>query len=121
MNLLSRAIRALLYLYKYCTIPRRMHVRFMCRTRFSRNQTFGGIVMKVTNDASFAVIAFGTHNKKGYGVDVRIPAGQSAEVNGPYLGEMGGGSCHVALIGEVTCQETPDDNKGLQVTRGKPL
>jgi len=77
--------------------------------------------MKVKNNAPFDVIAFGTHNQKGYENDVRIPAGQTAEVNGPYLGEMGSGSCHVALIGEITCQETPDDKNGLQVTRGQPL
>ena len=77
--------------------------------------------MKVTNNASFDVIAFGTLNAKGYGNDVRIPAGQTAEVNGPYLGEMGGGSCHAALIGEIVCQETPDDNYGLQVLHGAPL
>ena len=77
--------------------------------------------MKVTNNAPFDVIAFGTLNAKGYGNDVRIPAGQTAEVNGPYLGEMGGGSCHAALIGEIVCQETPDDDKGLQVLKGMPL
>lgn len=77
--------------------------------------------MKVTNNAPFDVVAFGTHIQKGYGVDIRIPAGQTAEVNGPYLGEMGGGSCYVALAGGITCQDTPDDKKGLQVLQGTPL
>lgn len=77
--------------------------------------------MKVTNKATFDVLAFGWHNARGPGDDVRIPAGTSAEVNGPYLGEMGGGSCTLLLAGEVTCQETPDDDNGVQVLPGKPL
>lgn len=77
--------------------------------------------MKVTNNTSFALIAFGWLQPKGYGDDVEIPPGETAEVNGPYLGEMGGGSCHVALAGEVVCKETPDDANGLQVAKGNPI
>ena len=77
--------------------------------------------MKVTNNAPYKLIAFGFHTQKGYGEDVEIPSGQTADVNGPYLGEMGGGSCHAALLGEIACHEAPDSDAGFQVSPGNPL
>ena len=77
--------------------------------------------MKVLNKTSFSLIAFGWHEDIGYGDDVTILPGETGEVNGPYLGEMGGGDCHVALVGELVCQEAPDDKTGLQVLKDQPL
>lgn len=77
--------------------------------------------MKVANKTSFSITAFGWHELKGYGDDIHIPPGETAEVNGPYLGEMGGGSCHVALDGEVVCQETSNDAHGFLVAQGHPI
>ena len=77
--------------------------------------------MKITNEASFPVLAFGWLASKGYADDVLIGPGEAKDVNGPYLGEMDGGSCHVALIGEVTCQEAPDDVRGMQIGLGMPI
>lgn len=71
--------------------------------------------MKIINNASFAVIAFGWHNKKGYGDDVTIEPGSSAEVNGPYIGEMDNVSCFVCIPGKIICQETPDSGDGYEV------
>jgi hypothetical protein len=78
--------------------------------------------MKVTNNCSFAVIAFGWHVAYGYGGDVRIEPGRSAEISGPYVGELDGGSCHIALLGEdVVCQEAPDEENGFHVSMGNQL
>lgn len=77
--------------------------------------------MKVTNETNFSVMAFGYHIHNGYAPDVEIPPGQSMEVNGPYVGEMGGGKCFVAILGDVICQEGPDDNNGYQIGPGNPI
>ncbi len=74
--------------------------------------------MKINNNTSFKIIAFCWHISHGYGDDVEIEPGESAEVNGPYIGEMGGGSCHVAIEGEISCHEKPDDEDGFQVLKG---
>ena len=77
--------------------------------------------MKVVNNTCFSVVAFGWHQQKGYADDVTIPAGEIAEVNGPYVGEMGGGSCYISLGGEVICQEKPDDEHGYQIDTDFPI
>lgn len=77
--------------------------------------------MKVTNNTSYPVIAFGTETRLGYGEDVTVQPGESADVSGPYVGEMGGGDCYIHLAGEITCHEGPDDDSGFQVIRGTPL
>lgn len=77
--------------------------------------------MKVTNNTSYALVAFGWHLQKGYGEDVTIKAGETKEVSGPYLGEMGELSCYVLVPGEISCQETPDDDTGYQVSVGNQL
>ena len=77
--------------------------------------------MKVTNNASFPVIAFGIVIKIGYGDDVMIPPGKSADISGPYVGKMGGGSCHIHMEGELTCHENPDDDNGFQIAKGEPI
>lgn len=77
--------------------------------------------MKVTNNTSFAVIAFGYHTRRGYGDDVTIQPGEFADVSGPYVDEMDGGSCYIHLSGEITCHEGLDDDNGFQVIQGAPL
>ncbi len=77
--------------------------------------------MKVTNKASFPIRAFGFHIERGYGTDTHIQPGESADIIGPYLGEMGGGSCRVVIPGEITCHESPDDNDKFGIARGKPV
>jgi hypothetical protein len=77
--------------------------------------------MRITNKTGFAIIAFGWHKTRGYGEDVRISPGAIVEVNGPHLGEMGGGSCHVAIGGTLTCHEDLDNDIAMQVLKGEPL
>jgi hypothetical protein len=77
--------------------------------------------MKVTNNASFPVKAFGVHTKHGYGTDTYIKPGESAEISGPYLGEMGGGSCRIAIPGEIICHEGPDGEGTFQIAQKSPI
>ena len=77
--------------------------------------------MKVTNNALYPLIAFAWHVDRGYGEDTTINPGTSEVVKGPYIGEMGDGACHIDVPGEITCQETPDDEHGFQVTLGCQL
>lgn len=77
--------------------------------------------MEVFNNTSFGLIAFCWHIEYGYGDDVEINPGESAHVRGPYLGEMGGGDCHILVSGKITCQETPDDDNGFLVAAGSQL
>lgn len=77
--------------------------------------------MPVTNNISEAVIAFFYHTSYGYGEDTRIEPGETKEVTGPYIGEMGNGACHLMLEENITCHEGPDDDKGYQVGKGLPL
>jgi hypothetical protein len=77
--------------------------------------------MKITNRCSFLVTAFCFDTTYGYGNDVDINPGETADVQGPYLGEMGNGKCFVHIEGDIICQETPDDTVGFQVEQGYPL
>lgn len=77
--------------------------------------------MKVTNKASFEVIAFGWHKLKGRGEDVRISPGATGEVNGPHIFEMDDRKHEVALTGEITIHEPPDDGQGFQLVQGETL
>lgn len=77
--------------------------------------------MKVINSTSYPVIAFGMETSRGYSEDITIQPGESADVSGPYVGEMGGGDCYIHLAGEITCHEGPDDDSGFQVVQGTPL
>lgn len=74
--------------------------------------------MQVHNKASFAVIAFGWHREHGIGEDVHIPTGATGEINGPYLGEMDSGACHIALMGKITVHEEPDGGGGFHIELG---
>jgi hypothetical protein len=76
--------------------------------------------MKVTNRTKHELVAFGWHTKAGVGEDVRIPAGTSAEVNGPDR-EMEVGALLITLPGKVVCHEVPDNESGFQVLPGKLL
>lgn len=69
--------------------------------------------MKVTNKASFPVKAFGFHDKYGFGDDVYINPGESAEVKGPSLGETEGNLRHVHVPGEIICHEGDDKDNGF--------
>lgn len=78
--------------------------------------------MKVINKASFPVIAFGWDTRIDYGDDVRIEPGHSAEVLGPYLGEMGGGDCHIALLGsDIICHDGPDEGDSFHISEGNQI
>ena len=77
--------------------------------------------MKVANNCSYDLIAFGWDTRLGYGDDVTILTGQSVDVSGPFIGEMGGGNCHLVLEGEIVCHEGEDDENGMHVSRGNPL
>lgn len=77
--------------------------------------------MKVTNQASFPIIAFCFDENVGYGADTLIQPGQSEDVLGPYLGEMGGGSCRVHVPGEIICSEEPDSGNSFQVNQNNQL
>src|SRR3989344_7046710 len=77
--------------------------------------------MKVINNTGFTIIAFGWHSNIGYGDDVTIDSGSVAEVNGPYIGEMGNGNCYDCLAGVVICQEAPDDESAFQIAIGLPI
>lgn len=77
--------------------------------------------MKVTNNASFPVRAFGFHTERGYGKDTNINPGKSADILGPYLGEMDGGSCRVVIPGEIICHEYPDDDNNYSIAPGNPV
>ena len=77
--------------------------------------------MKVTNDTSFTIIAFCWDAKVGYGDDTPITRGKSVNVMGPYLGNMGDGSCYVIIEGTIICQESKDDNNGFHVSIGNQL
>jgi hypothetical protein len=77
--------------------------------------------MKVTNKASFEVIAFGWHKLKGRGVDVRISPGETAEVNGPRIVETGDRIHEVSLTGSIICHAEPDDERGFELLPGKIL
>ncbi|XLQ20159.1 MAG: hypothetical protein ACKUBY_00060 [Candidatus Moraniibacteriota bacterium] len=77
--------------------------------------------MKVTNNATFSIIAFCYDTAIGYGNDVEIQSNKSEEVEGPYLGEMGSGSCRVHIDGSITCHEAPDDEKSFEIQRGAQL
>lgn len=77
--------------------------------------------MKVTNNTSFPIKAFGVHTKHGYGTDTHIKQGESADITGPYLGEMGGGSCRISIAGEITCHEGPDGDGTFQISQKSPI
>lgn len=78
------------------------------------------LTMKVTNNAPYAIIAFGWHRTRGRGDDILIPPGSSAEVNGPFIG-TDDGNPFVELSGTINCHEAPDDEHGFCVKQGKIL
>jgi len=77
--------------------------------------------MQITNNTSFKIVAFGWHEQYGAGDKVEIEPGENSEVNGPYIGEMGGGRCHLALEGEISVHEEPDNDNGFHVSKGNHL
>ena len=77
--------------------------------------------MKINNECSFPVIAFGWHRIHGYGQAEIVEKGIYKEITGPFIGVMGGGRCNLALPGEITCHEGPDDDFRFQVLDGRQL
>jgi len=77
--------------------------------------------MNIVNKATFPIIAVCWHKKYGYGDEEDIEPGQSSNVVGPYIGEMGGGSCRLVMPGEITCHEESDDEFGFHVSEGDQL
>lgn len=77
--------------------------------------------MKVTNYASFPIVAFGWHVQHGISMDVTIKPGVTGEVSGPYLGEMGGGDCFIHFEGELRCHEGEDSDSEFHIGQGKPI
>ncbi len=67
--------------------------------------------MQVTNRCSFAVIGFGWDERFGYGDDVNIKPGETKDVFGPHIGEMGGKSCNLVLPGDLIVHEGADDEE----------
>ena len=77
--------------------------------------------MNVVNKTTFPVIAMCWHETYGYGYEETIESGKSMDVSGPYIGEMGGGSCCLAMTGKITCHEKSDDEFGFHVSEGNQL
>lgn len=77
--------------------------------------------MEITNKTSFLVIAVCWHTERGHGEEVAIQPDETREVLGPYLGEMDGGSCHIATPHEITCHEGEDGKEGYHVSKGNQL
>jgi len=84
--------------------------------------------MQVINNCSFPVLVFSwsvsvaLFGKDPYTADVEIKPGESAKIMGPYIGEMGGGSCCVDLGGaDISCHELADDGIYFQVMPGLQL
>lgn len=77
--------------------------------------------MNVTNKTNEAIIACAWHTSYGPGDDVQIEPGETKEPIGPYIGEMGGGSCHLILPGDIICHQKEDDDNGFQVIKGLQL
>ena len=77
--------------------------------------------MKVTNNTGEAIIVCAWNVKYGSGDDIKIEPGETKEPVGPYIGEMGGGSCRLVLPGEIVCHEKEDDENNFQVVKGLQL
>ena len=78
--------------------------------------------MKINNSTSYRLKAFGWNKKHGQGEEVEIESGETKEILGPYLGEMGGRECHIHLgDDEIVCHEKPDAETGYCVSEGNYL
>jgi hypothetical protein len=77
--------------------------------------------MRVENGTYFKLIAIGFHTEQGYGDDVEISPYETKIVNGPYLGQMDGGDCYVAIPGKLTCHTGLDNGKKFHIGPGKPV
>ncbi len=77
--------------------------------------------MDVTNKTTFPIIAMCWHTMYGYGDEKTIEPGQSEDILGSYIGEMGGGKCHLIKEGKITIHEAPDDESGYHVSKGHQL
>jgi hypothetical protein len=75
--------------------------------------------MVILNNTSEKLIAFAWHTQHGYGKDIEIEPGQFGTLQGPYIGEMGGGKCYLSPgEGQITCHEKPDEEENFQTLLG---
>ncbi|PLX26977.1 hypothetical protein C0583_05300 [Candidatus Parcubacteria bacterium] len=77
--------------------------------------------MLIINNASFPVIAMCWHKQYGYGDQEIIEPNESENISGPFLGEMDGGECRLAMPGEISCHEDEDNENGFHVSKGSQL
>jgi hypothetical protein len=81
--------------------------------------------MSIKNSTGYNLIAFASDKNRGYSQDHIIEPGKEIQIQGAYLGEMGGGSCHVSMDINIVCVDDvdlDDESKGqYYVTDGIPL
>ena len=77
--------------------------------------------MNIVNKTSFPVVAVCWHKQYGYGDEETVEPGQSKDILGPYLGKMGGVSCHLSMSGKIACHKKQDDESGFHVSDGNQL
>ena len=79
--------------------------------------------MKVTNNTSFTVLAFGWRRgvewSKGFSAKILILPGEVGEVNPPPDGQ--GAQEEDCVKAEVVCHESPDEHVGWEIALGKPI
>jgi len=78
-------------------------------------------ILQITNDTTFSVTAFCQHKDYGNGDKKVIKPGETMELQGPWVGEMGDESGYIQFTGRITCHEKPDNNTGYQVTKEEKL
>lgn len=78
--------------------------------------------MNLINNTSEDIIAIPYSKTQGFGKEITVKPGGKEIIQGPYLGEMGGGSCYVVIQGDdIVCQSSQDDENGYYVAKGSPL
>lgn len=79
--------------------------------------------MRVKNNCTFAVKAIAWYDNYGGGEEALIQPGEENEVEGPYVGEIDGGSCTIFLRGNLTVHEGDDGdaNQTFKVAANEPL
>lgn len=79
--------------------------------------------MNIINNSIFAIVAVALYKKyNSFGDNVYISSGEVGLVKGPYLGEMGRGDCHVAVLGDdIVVQEIADDKNGFFISPTEPV
>jgi hypothetical protein len=82
-------------------------------------------VIGIINNTSNNLIAFGLDKQRGFSKDYLIKPGEEIQIQGAYLGIMGGGSCHISMDTDIVCVDDLDlDNESTNhyyVTDDIPL